>query len=156
MTPLKASAAVEEIVLVKPVLDRKRYRNLLTCFNSNFEESIALDVTVLQDLVQLAAAASATAVSSVSKLDPEGLLKGIESLQRIGAEVVGGLSTGIEVVETLRAGAGGVNRASEAKFHFMRKRSWYLALQGTGLFIRQGATFTKNNIVDKVLMLMIV
>ncbi|KAF9539195.1 WD_REPEATS_REGION domain-containing protein [Mortierella hygrophila] len=247
--PLKASDVVTEIVLVGPVLDRNTYRSLLSCFISKFEQTTALDVTLLQGLVQLVegassgylvdddlvrianvlskelsithigtsdhslhltlslarvldvmvtgkvkdlnrerdhqsmlqllggmkdsdnvvqryeamyayqalqyasddetplqvlwryakvAAAGADAVSSVFKLDPEGLLEGIESLQEIGAGVAEAVSTEIEVVKALRVDADGVVRASENKFDFMKKRSWYLALQGTALFIRQG------------------
>ncbi|KAF9539601.1 hypothetical protein EC957_005187 [Mortierella hygrophila] len=247
--PLKASDVVAEIVLVGPVLNRDTYRSLLSCFISKFEQTTALDVTLLQGLVQLVegassgylvdddlvriatvlskelsithigtsnhplhltlslarvldvmvagkvkdlnrerdhqpmlqlldgmensddvvqryeaayayqalqyapddetplqvlwryakvAAAGASAVSSVFKLDPEGLLKGIESLQEIGAAAVEAVSTGIEVVEALRVGADGTIRALENKFDFMQKRSWYLALHGTALFIRQG------------------
>ncbi|KAF9539608.1 hypothetical protein EC957_005194 [Mortierella hygrophila] len=247
--PLKTSDVITEIVLVGPVLDRDTYRSLLSCFISKFEQITALDVTLLQGLVQLVecassgylvdddlvrianvlskelsithigtsdhplqltlslarildvmvagrvkdlnrerdhqpmlqlldglknsdnvvqkyeatyayqalqyapddetplqvlwrygkvAAAGASAVSSVFKLDPEGLLKGIESLQEIGAAAVEAVSTGVEVVESLRVGADGAIRASENKFDFMKKRSWYLALQGTALFIRQG------------------
>jgi WD40 repeat protein len=84
------------------------------------------------------AAAGAGAASSIFKLDPEGLLNGLESLQKMGTEGVEAVKTGIEVVETLRVGAGGAIRASETKFDYMKKRSWYLALQGTALFIRQG------------------
>ncbi|KAF9539333.1 hypothetical protein EC957_005555 [Mortierella hygrophila] len=215
--PLKTSDVVSEIVFVAPVLDRDTYRSLLSCFISKFEQTTALDVTLLQGLVQLVecassghlvdddlvriatvlskelsithigtsdhplhltlslarvldvmvtgkvkdlnrerdhqpmlqlldslkdsdnviqryeatyayqalqyapddetplqalwryakvAAAVAGAVSNVFKLDPVGLLKGIESLQEIGAGVVGVVSTRIEVVETLRVGAG--------------------------------------------------
>ncbi|KAF9536138.1 hypothetical protein EC957_012423, partial [Mortierella hygrophila] len=83
------------------------------------------DETPLQVLWRYAkvGAAGASAVSGVFKLDPEGLLKGIESLQEIGAGVVGAVSTGIEVVEALRVGADGAIRASENKFDIMRKRS---------------------------------
>ncbi|KAG0216200.1 hypothetical protein BGX33_000387, partial [Mortierella sp. NVP41] len=83
-------------------------------------------------------ATAASTVSSVFKLDPVGLLEGIESLLKIGAGVTEAVMTGIETVTALREGAGGVVRASEKKFDFMEKRSWYLALQGTALFIRQG------------------
>ncbi|KAG0271406.1 hypothetical protein BGZ96_005818, partial [Linnemannia gamsii] len=109
------------------------------------------DETPLQVLWRFAnlAAAGAGAASSVFKLDPEGLLKGIESLQKIGAEVVGAISTGMEVVEALRIGAGVVTRASETKFDFMKKRSWYLALQGTALFIRQGRLSDFNLVVSQ-------
>ncbi|KAG0282170.1 hypothetical protein BGZ97_009098, partial [Linnemannia gamsii] len=231
---LKLSAAVEEIVLVGPVLDRELYRSLLNCFISKFEETTALDVIFLQGLVQLVecaspgylvgddlvrianvlsrelsishigtsdhllyltlslarvldvmvagkvkdlnrdrdhqpmlqlldslkdsedvvqryevnyayqalqyapddetplqvllrfaklAAASAGAVLSVVKLEPEALLKGIATLQKTAAEVVGAVSTGVEVVETLRFGVEGVVRASETKFDYMKKRS---------------------------------
>ncbi|KAF9283714.1 hypothetical protein BGZ88_010342, partial [Linnemannia elongata] len=258
--PLKTSDMVTEIVLVGPVLDRDTYRSLLSCFISKFEQTTALDITLLQGLMQLIecassgylvdddlvriatvlskemsishigmsnhhlhltlslarvldvmvagkvkdlnreqdhrpmlqlldglkdsdnivqkyeatyayqalqyapddetplqvlwryakmAAAGAGAVSSVLKLDPEGLLKGIESLQEIGAGVVGAVSTGIEVVETLRVSAGGFVRASENKLDFMKKRSWYLALQGTALFIRQGRLSDFNLVVSQ-------
>ncbi|KAG9064432.1 hypothetical protein KI688_003622 [Linnemannia hyalina] len=257
---LKASDVVTEIVLVGPILDRETYRSLLSCFISNFEQTTALDVTLLQGLVQLVecassgylvdddlvrianvlskelsithigtsdhplhltlslarvldvmvagkvkdlnrerdhqpmlqlldglkdnenvvqryeatyayqalqyapddetplqvlwryakvAAAGAGAVSSAFKLDPEGLLKGIESLQEIGAAAVGAVSAGIEVVEALRVGADGVVRASENKFDFMKKRSWYLALQGTALFIHQGRLSDFNLVVSQ-------
>ncbi|KAG9065071.1 hypothetical protein KI688_002392 [Linnemannia hyalina] len=109
------------------------------------------DETPLQVLWRYAkvAAAGAGTVSSVFKLDPEGLLKGIESLQEIGAGVVGAISTGMEMVETLRVGAGGADRASENKFDYMKKRSWYLALQGTALFIRQGRLSDFNIVVSQ-------
>ncbi|KAG9064402.1 hypothetical protein KI688_003590 [Linnemannia hyalina] len=258
--PLKASDVVTEIVLVGPVLDRETYRSLLSCFISKFEQTTALDVTLLQGLVQMVecassgylvdddlvristvlskelsithigtsdhplhltlslarvldvmvtgevkdlnrerdhqpmlqlldglknsdnviqryeatyayqalqyapddetplqvlwryakvAAAGAGAVSSVFKLDPEGLLNGIESLQEIGAGIAGAVSTGIEVVEALRVGADGAIRASENKFDFMKKRSWYLALQGTALFIHQGRLSDFNLVVSQ-------
>ncbi|KAG0293763.1 hypothetical protein BGZ96_002346 [Linnemannia gamsii] len=226
---LKTSAAIEEIVLVGPVLDREPYRQLLNCFISEIKETTALDITLLQGLVQLIecaspgyivdddlvkiatvlskelsithigtsdhplhltmslarvldvmvagkavyahqalqyapddetplqvlwkfanlAAAGAGVASSVFKLDPEGLLKGIESLQKIGAEVVGAISTGMEVVKTRYVGAGGAVRASETKFDLMKKRSWYLALQGTALFIRQGRLSDFNLVVSQ-------
>ncbi|KAF9294305.1 hypothetical protein BGZ88_004084, partial [Linnemannia elongata] len=95
------------------------------------------------------AAAGVGAVSSVFKLDPEGLLKAIESLHWIGAGVVGAVTTGIEAVETLRFGADGVVCASEREFDFMTKRSWYLALQGTALFIRQGRLSDFNLVVSQ-------
>ncbi|KAG9064399.1 hypothetical protein KI688_003587 [Linnemannia hyalina] len=109
------------------------------------------DETPLQVLWRYAkvAAAGAGAVSSVFKLDPEGLLKGIESLQEIGAGVVGAVGTGIEVIETLRVGADGAVRASENKFDFIQKRSWYLALQGTALFIHQGRLSDFNLVVSQ-------
>ncbi|KAF9271305.1 hypothetical protein BGZ88_006376, partial [Linnemannia elongata] len=56
--PLKASDVVTEIVLVGPVLDRDTYRSLLSCFISKFEQTTALDVTLLQGLVQLVECAS--------------------------------------------------------------------------------------------------
>ncbi|KAG9064417.1 hypothetical protein KI688_003607 [Linnemannia hyalina] len=257
---LKTSDVVTEIVLVGPVLERETYRSLLSCFIYKFEQATALDVTLLQGLVQLVecassgylvdddlvriatvlskelsithigtsdhplyltlslarvldvmvagkvkdlnrerdhqpmlqlldglkdsdnvvqkyeatyayqalqyapddetplqvlwryakvAAAGAGAVSSVFKLDPEGLLKGIESLQEIGAGVAGAVSTGIEVVEALRVGADGAIRASENKFDFMKNHSWYLALQGTALFIRQGRLSDFNIVVSQ-------
>ncbi|KAG0053947.1 hypothetical protein BGZ90_006086, partial [Linnemannia elongata] len=51
--PLKASDAITEIVLVGPILDRDTYRSLLSCFISQFEQTAARDVTLLQGLVQL-------------------------------------------------------------------------------------------------------
>ncbi|KAG9064421.1 hypothetical protein KI688_003611 [Linnemannia hyalina] len=258
--PLKTSDAITEIVLVGPVLDRGIYRSLLSCFIYKFEQTTALDVTLLQGLVQLVecassgylvdddlvriatvlskelsithigtsdhplhltlslarvldvmvtgkvkdlnrerdhqpmmqlldglkdsdnvvqkyeaayayqalqyapddetplqvlwryakvAAAGAGAVSSVFKLDPEGLLKGIENLQEIGAAALGAVSTGIEVVEAFRVGADGTIRATESKFEFMKKRSWYLALQGTALFIHQGRLSDFNLVVSQ-------
>ncbi|KAF9283704.1 hypothetical protein BGZ88_010352, partial [Linnemannia elongata] len=258
--PLKASDVVTEIVFVGSVLDRDTYRSLLSCFISKFEQTTALDVTLLQGLVQLVecassgylfdddlvriatvlskelsithfgtsnhplhltlslarildvmvagkvkdlnrerdhqpmlqlldglkssdnvvqryeatyayqalqyapddetplqvlwryakvAAAGAGAVSSVFKLDPEGLLKGIESLQEIGVGVIGAVSTGIEVVQTLRVGANEAVLASERKFDFMKKRSWYLALQGTAFYIRQGRLSDFNLVVSQ-------
>ncbi|KAG9064433.1 hypothetical protein KI688_003623 [Linnemannia hyalina] len=258
--PLKTSDVVTEIVLVGSVLDRGTYRSLLSCFISNFEQTTALDVTLLQGLVQLVecassgylvdddlvriatvlskelwithigtsdhplhltlslarvldvmvagkvkdlnrerdhqpmlqlldglknsdnvvqryeatyayqalqyapdgetplqvlwryakvAAAGAGAVSSAFKLDPEGLLKGIESLQEIGTGVTGAISTRIRVIKSLRIGTNGVVWASENKFDFMKKRSWYLALQGTALFIRQGGLSDFNLVVSQ-------
>ncbi|KAF9271709.1 hypothetical protein BGZ88_005712, partial [Linnemannia elongata] len=57
-SPLKASGVVTEIVLVAPILDRDTYRSLLSCFISKFEQTTALDVTLLQGLVQLVECAS--------------------------------------------------------------------------------------------------
>ncbi|KAF9294914.1 hypothetical protein BGZ88_003132, partial [Linnemannia elongata] len=258
--PLKASDVVTEVVLVGPFLDRDTYRSLLSCFIAKFEQTKALDVTLLQGLVQLVESAStgylvdddlvristvlskelsithigtsdhplhltlslgrvldvmvagkvkdlnrerdhqpmlqlldslkdsknvvqkyeatyayqalqyapddetplqvlwryakvtaagAGAVSSAFKLDSEGLLKGIEILHEIGAGVIGAVSTRIEVVDTLRVGANGVVRALESKFDFMKKHSWYLALQGTALFIRQGQLSDFNLVVSQ-------
>ncbi|KAF9532134.1 hypothetical protein EC957_002576, partial [Mortierella hygrophila] len=56
--PLKAFDVVTEVVLVGPVLDRDIYRSLLSCFISKFEQTIPLDVTLLQGLVQLVECAS--------------------------------------------------------------------------------------------------
>ncbi|KAF9085657.1 hypothetical protein BGX23_009486 [Mortierella sp. AD031] len=91
-------------------------------------------------------ATAASTVSSVFKLDPVVLLEGIESLLKIGACVTEAVMTGIETATALREGAGGVIRASE-KFDFMEKRSWYLALQGAALFIRQGRLSDFNQVV---------
>ncbi|KAF9137790.1 hypothetical protein BG015_002605 [Linnemannia schmuckeri] len=126
----------------------QRYEAIYACQALQYAPD---DETPLQVLWRYAkvAVAGAGAVSSVFKLDPEGLLKGIESLQKISAEAVGAVSIGIEVVETLRVGAGGVVRASETKFDFMKKRSWYLALQGTALFIRQGRLSDFNIVVSQ-------
>ncbi|KAF9122306.1 hypothetical protein BGW39_009849 [Mortierella sp. 14UC] len=84
------------------------------------------------------AAGGAFAVSSALKLDPVGLLQGIESLQKIGTSVIEAVKAGIDGYQSLREGSGTAVRATEAKFDYMKKRSWYLALQGTALFIRQG------------------
>ncbi|KAF9151038.1 hypothetical protein BG015_007144 [Linnemannia schmuckeri] len=84
------------------------------------------------------AAASASSVSSVFKLNPAGLLESLESLQKFGASVAEAVMAGMEGYQGLRDGTGKIVRASEKKFDFMEKRSWYLALQGTSLFIQQG------------------
>ncbi|KAF9088288.1 hypothetical protein BGX29_000344 [Mortierella sp. GBA35] len=55
---LKDAAAVTEIVLLGPVLDRETYRSLLSCFISKFEQTTPLDLTLLQGLVQLVECAS--------------------------------------------------------------------------------------------------
>ncbi|KAG0268735.1 hypothetical protein BGZ95_002326, partial [Linnemannia exigua] len=245
----KASASIAEVVILGPILDREKYRALLSCFISQFEETKLLDVGLLQGLVQLTecalegylvdddlvriatvlfrelsvthngnndhvllltlalcrvldvmvagkvkdlsrdrdhqpmlqlldglksgdnayikyqaayayqalqyapddetplqvvwryskmAAASASIVSSVFRLDPAGLLQGIESIQEIGMSVVEAVKAGIDAYPTLIEGVGTAVRTSEKNFDYMKKRSWYLALQGTALFIRQG------------------
>ncbi|KAF9088947.1 hypothetical protein BGX23_007017, partial [Mortierella sp. AD031] len=248
---LKSFAAVAEIVLLGPVLDKETYRDLLSCFISKFEQTTPLDLTLLQGLVQLVecaspgflvdsdlvriatvlskelsvthtgtsghplqltlvlsrildvmvasnvkdlnrdrdhqpmlqlletlkdsedaylkyqaayayqalqyapddetplqvvwrytqvAATAASTVSSVFKLDPAGFLEGLESLQKAAM-------AGIEGFKTLREGARGVVKASESKFDFVKKHSWYLALQGTALFVRQGRLFDFKHVV---------
>ncbi|KAF9121716.1 hypothetical protein BGW39_010298, partial [Mortierella sp. 14UC] len=84
------------------------------------------------------AAAGVSAVSSIFKLDPAGLLKGLENLQKIGASVIDVVKAGINAYHPLREGAGTAVRAAEDKFDYMKRRSWYLAFQGTALFINQG------------------
>ncbi|KAF9096497.1 hypothetical protein BGX23_011125 [Mortierella sp. AD031] len=233
---IKGSAAVAEIVLVGPVLDREFYRGLLSCFISKLDATIPLDLTLLEGLVQLLecaspgylvdndliriatllteeletthngtsdhllyltwalsrvlgvmvagkvkdesrsrpsadaayayqalqyapddetplqalwrytqiAAAGASSVASVFKLDPLGFLEGMEHLQQIGGGVadvikagVEGVKAGIEGDKALREGAQRLAKRSENNSDFMERRSWYLALQGTALFIRQ-------------------
>ncbi|KAF9337050.1 hypothetical protein BGZ91_009668 [Linnemannia elongata] len=85
------------------------------------------------------AAAGASAVSSVFKLDPAGLLEG---LQKIGEGAVEG-------TKAIREGAGIFVRASEKRFEYMEKCSWYLALKGTALFIQQGRLSDFNQIVSQ-------
>ncbi|KAG9062248.1 WD repeats region domain-containing protein [Linnemannia hyalina] len=99
------------------------------------------DETPLQTAWRYAqvAAAGASAVSSVFKLDPVGLLEG---LQKIGEGAVEG-------TKAIREGAGIVVRASEKRFEYMEKRSWYLALKGTALFIQQGRLSDFNQIVSQ-------
>ncbi|KAF9119577.1 hypothetical protein BGW39_000213 [Mortierella sp. 14UC] len=246
---LKGSAAIGEIVILGPILDREMYRTLLNCFIGQFEQDKLLDATLLQGLVQLVecasdgylvdddlvriatalfkelsvthngtsdhvllltlalgrvldvmvagkikdlnrgrdhqpvlqlldglkgsdnayvkyqaaygyqalqyvpddetplqvvwryskmAAAGASAVSSIFNLDPTGLLQGLESLQEIGASVIGVVKAGIDGYQPLREGTGTAVRMMEDKFAYMKKRSWYLTLQVTALFIRQG------------------
>ncbi|KAG0250808.1 WD_REPEATS_REGION domain-containing protein, partial [Linnemannia exigua] len=84
------------------------------------------------------AAAGLSAVTNVFKLDPAGLFESLESLQKLAESMVGVVTVGIEGCSTLRQGAGTTVRATEGNFDAMKKRSWYLALQGTALFIRQG------------------
>ncbi|KAF9122538.1 hypothetical protein BGW39_009685 [Mortierella sp. 14UC] len=86
------------------------------------------------------AAAGASTVSSVFKLDPAGLLQGLGSLQEIGASVAEVVKAGIEGYPTL---------ASEKSLDFMKKRSWYLALQGTALLIRQGRLSDFKQVVSE-------
>ncbi|KAF9080287.1 hypothetical protein BGX29_005461, partial [Mortierella sp. GBA35] len=50
---LKGSAAVGEVMLVGPVLDREHYRKLLTCLIAEFEKTPFLDVDLLQGISQL-------------------------------------------------------------------------------------------------------
>ncbi|KFH70875.1 hypothetical protein MVEG_03722 [Podila verticillata NRRL 6337] len=56
--PNKDSDAIREIVLLGPVLDRKRYRKLLDCFLAEFKCNTLLDDELLQGLVQLIQSAS--------------------------------------------------------------------------------------------------
>ncbi|KAF9082858.1 hypothetical protein BGX29_003531, partial [Mortierella sp. GBA35] len=263
--PLKGPAAVAEILLVGPVLDRETYRSLLSCFISKFEQTTPLDLPLLQGLVQLVecassgflvdndlvriatvlskelsithtgtsnhplyltwalsrvidvmvagkvkdlnrdrdhqpmlqllhglkdssndylkyqaayahqalqyasddetplqtvwryvqlAAAGASSVTSVFKLDPLGFLDGMEHLQQIGGGVadvlkagVEGVKAGIEGARTLRQDTERVTLISEDKLDSHKKRSWYLALQGTALFIQQGRLSDFNQVV---------
>ncbi|KAF9280109.1 hypothetical protein BGZ68_007479 [Mortierella alpina] len=242
----KGSAAVVEIVLLGPVLDRETYRSLLSCFINTFENITTLDVILVQALAQLVqcassgylvdddlvriatvlskkldiihkgtsehpmlltmalsrvldvmvagkvmnlnrnrdhqpmlklldglkggedpylkyqaayayqalqyapddetplqalwrytqlAAAGASAVASVMKMDAPGLLAGLASIHEIGSNLI---KAGVEGVQGLRESGSKAFKASENKFNVLKKRSWYLALQGTALFISQG------------------
>ncbi|KAG0215904.1 hypothetical protein BGX33_000707 [Mortierella sp. NVP41] len=53
MEPTKDSTVIAEIVLLGPVLERERYRRLLSRLISEFERSRILDVPLMQGLVQL-------------------------------------------------------------------------------------------------------
>ncbi|KAF9097335.1 hypothetical protein BGX29_008133, partial [Mortierella sp. GBA35] len=114
------------------------------------------DETPLQALWRYTqiAAAGASSVASVFKLDPLGFLEGMEHLQQIGGGVadvikagVEGVKAGIEGGKALREGAQRLAKRSENNSDFMEKRSWYLALQGTALFIRQGRLSDFNQAV---------
>ncbi|KAG9063947.1 hypothetical protein KI688_004061 [Linnemannia hyalina] len=50
---LKDSTEIAEIVLLGPVLDKETYRSLLSCTITAFEQSVLLNVDLLQGLVQL-------------------------------------------------------------------------------------------------------
>ncbi|KAF8928580.1 hypothetical protein BGZ58_009558 [Dissophora ornata] len=50
---LKDEAAIAEVILLGPVLDREHYRILLDCFINKFKQSIILDEALLHGLVQL-------------------------------------------------------------------------------------------------------
>ncbi|KAF9272226.1 hypothetical protein BGZ88_005061, partial [Linnemannia elongata] len=50
---LKDSTEIAEIVLLGPVLDNETYRSLLSCTIAAFEQSVLLNVDLLQGLVQL-------------------------------------------------------------------------------------------------------
>ncbi|KAG0066411.1 hypothetical protein BGZ90_001420, partial [Linnemannia elongata] len=50
---LKDSTEIAEIILLGPVLDKDTYRNLLSCTIAAFEQSVLLNVDLLQGLVQL-------------------------------------------------------------------------------------------------------
>ncbi|KAF9537249.1 hypothetical protein EC957_008594, partial [Mortierella hygrophila] len=252
---LKVSAAIAEIVLLGPVLDRETYRSLLVCFIGKFEQTTTLDIILLEGLVQLVQCASsdylvdddlvriatvlskeldvthkgtgdhpllltlalsrvldvmvagkvknlnrdrdhqpmlqlldglkgsddaylkyqaayayqalqyapdddsplqvlwrytqlvaggASAVVSVFKMDAAGLLDGLASIHEIGSSLV---KAGVEGVQGLRKSAEKAVRASEVKFDVLKKRSWYLALQGTALFIRQGRLLDFHQVV---------
>ncbi|KAF9921249.1 hypothetical protein FBU30_008776 [Linnemannia zychae] len=78
----------------------------------------------------------ASAATSVFKIDPNGLL-----------EVSGkAVSDGIT---TLREGSGTAIRALKKKSEYLARRSWYLALQGTAMFIRQGRLSNFNIFVTQ-------
>ncbi|KAF9272284.1 hypothetical protein BGZ68_002557, partial [Mortierella alpina] len=55
---VKDSAAITEVVLLGPILDREHYRKLLNCFICEFGEAVILDVYLLQGLIQLVQCAS--------------------------------------------------------------------------------------------------
>ncbi|KAG0272577.1 hypothetical protein BGZ95_011672, partial [Linnemannia exigua] len=92
-------------------------------------------------------AAGASAVTSVFKLDPAGFIRGIENLQELAKSVAGVVKAGIDGYSTLRQGAGRAVRATEDSFDTIKKRSWYLALQGTAFFIRQGRLYDFKQVV---------
>ncbi|KAK3810597.1 MAG: hypothetical protein JOS17DRAFT_807433 [Linnemannia elongata] len=50
---LKDSTEIAEIVLLSPVLDKETYRSLLSCTINAFDQSVLLNVSLLQGLVQL-------------------------------------------------------------------------------------------------------
>ncbi|KAK3841816.1 MAG: hypothetical protein J3R72DRAFT_491132 [Linnemannia gamsii] len=50
---LKGSAAVTEIVLLGPLLDRENYRILISCLLDKFEQPSSMDLTLLRGLVQV-------------------------------------------------------------------------------------------------------
>ncbi|KAG0374855.1 Transducin (beta)-like 1 X-linked receptor 1 [Mortierella sp. AD032] len=58
MDPLKDSAAVAEVVVLGPVLERGTYCRLLSCFVASFGHCTIVDVTLLQGLVLLIESAS--------------------------------------------------------------------------------------------------
>ncbi|KAF9094683.1 hypothetical protein BGX23_001747 [Mortierella sp. AD031] len=116
------------------------------------------DETPLQALwryTQLAAAA-ASSVTSVFKLDPLGFLDGMEHLQQIGGGVadvikagIEGIKAGIEGARAVRQGAEGFVKPSENRPSFKKRHPWYLALQGTALYIRQGRLADFNHVVSQ-------
>ncbi|KAF9097201.1 hypothetical protein BGX23_009566 [Mortierella sp. AD031] len=55
---IKWSAAITEVILLGPVLDREHYRRLLDCLITELRKSTLLDVDLLQSLVQLIQSAS--------------------------------------------------------------------------------------------------
>ncbi|KAF9279925.1 hypothetical protein BGZ88_012473, partial [Linnemannia elongata] len=61
---LKDSTEIAEIVLLGPVLDNETYRSLLSCTISAFEQSVLLNVDLLQSLVQLVQVAPPEALVS--------------------------------------------------------------------------------------------
>ncbi|KAG0306580.1 hypothetical protein BGZ97_000697, partial [Linnemannia gamsii] len=264
---IKGPAAVTEIVLVSPVLDRDTYRTLLSCFIDKFEQTTPLDLTLLQGLVQVVEDASAgylidhdlvtiattlckklstthtgasnhpmyltwalsrivdvmvvgkvkdlnrdrdhqptlqlldrlkkssntylkyqaeyacqalqykpddeaplqtlwrytqvaapiaSGVASVFELDPTGFLEGVEYLQQIGggvADVINGgvdnIKAAVGSIETIRGDAGREAGASEQRSDFLEKRSWYIVLQGTALYIRQGRLGDFNQVISQ-------
>ncbi|KAF8943604.1 hypothetical protein BGZ47_005249 [Haplosporangium gracile] len=50
---VKGSSTIKEVVLLGPVLNREHYHKLLSCFTDKFDQSVILDVDLLQGLVQL-------------------------------------------------------------------------------------------------------
>ncbi|KAG0374663.1 WD_REPEATS_REGION domain-containing protein, partial [Mortierella sp. AD032] len=93
------------------------------------------------------AAAGASATTSVFKLDPYDLIMGIKNFPEFAVSVVGVATAGNEGHSTLRQGAGTAVRATKDNSDTMEKRSWYLALQGTALFIRQGRLYDFKQVV---------
>ncbi|KAF9127050.1 hypothetical protein BGW39_006155, partial [Mortierella sp. 14UC] len=107
--------------------------------------------TPLQVLLRYSkmALTGALAVTNIFKLGSEGLLEGIKGVQELATGVVEVVKAGIEGVQPLREGAGTALRTAEDRFDIVKKRSWYLALQGTALFIRQGRLSDFKQVVSQ-------
>ncbi|KAF9986548.1 hypothetical protein BGZ75_001680, partial [Mortierella antarctica] len=73
---VKDPVAVSEVVLLGSVLDQVHYRKLLNCFITELQESVLLDVDLLQGLVQLVQCAAPT------YLDTDDLVKILSILRK--------------------------------------------------------------------------